>query len=75
VVVIVCRDTGRGIPAALLKDIFKPFFTTKGVGRGTGLGLYISHEIIRRHDGHIRVESEEGEGTIVTVELPCKRRK
>ncbi|HBB18392.1 MAG TPA: hypothetical protein DCZ97_15850 [Syntrophus sp. (in: bacteria)] len=74
-VVIVCRDTGRGIPAASLKDIFKPFFTTKVVGRGTGLGLYISHEIIRRHGGQIRVESEEKEGTVVTVELPCKRRK
>ncbi len=74
-VVIVCRDTGRGVPAASLKDIFKPFFTTKVVGRGTGLGLYISHEIIRRHGGQIRVESEEGEGTVVTVELPRKRRK
>jgi len=74
-VVIVCSDTGRGIPGASLKDIFKPFFTTKVVGRGTGLGLYISHEIIRRHGGQIRVESEEREGTVVTVELPCKRRK
>jgi two-component system NtrC family sensor kinase len=73
-VVIVCRDTGRGIPAASLKDIFKPFFTTKVVGRGTGLGLYISHEIIRRHGGQIHAESEEGKGTVVTVELPCKRR-
>jgi len=74
-VVIVCRDTGWGIPAASLKDIFKPFFTTKVVGRGTGLGLYISHEIIRRHGGQISVESEEGKGTVVTVELPCKRRE
>lgn len=72
VVVVVCRDTGRGIPAASLKDIFKPFFTTKGIGRGTGLGLYISHEIIRRHGGQIRVESRENEGTVVTVELPAK---
>lgn len=71
-VIIVCRDTGRGIPPASIKDIFKPFFTTKVVGRGTGLGLYISHEIIRRHGGQIRVESEEGEGTVVTVELPVK---
>ncbi|MDP1992436.1 MAG: ATP-binding protein [Syntrophales bacterium] len=74
-VIIVCRDTGWGIPAASLKDIFKPFFTTKGVGRGTGLGLYISHEIIRRHGGQIRAESEEGKWTVVTVELPCKRRE
>jgi two-component system NtrC family sensor kinase len=74
-VVIVCRDTGRGIPVAMLKDIFNPFFTTKVVGRGTGLGLYISHEIIRRHNGQIRVESEVGKGTVMTIELPCKRRK
>ncbi|MCX5826051.1 MAG: ATP-binding protein, partial [Deltaproteobacteria bacterium] len=72
-VAVECRDTGIGIPAASLKDIFKPFFTTKAVGRGTGLGLYLSHEIIRRHGGQIHVESTEGKGTVVTVELPCKR--
>ena len=73
-VLFLCRDTGRGIPAASLKDIFKPFFTTKGVGRGTGLGLYICHEIVRRHGGQIRVESEMGRGTVITVELPCRGR-
>jgi two-component system NtrC family sensor kinase len=75
IVAVECRDTGIGIPAASLKDIFKPFFTTKAVGRGTGLGLYLSHEIIRRHNGQIRVESAEGKGTVVTVELPCRRRE
>ncbi|MCX5820390.1 MAG: ATP-binding protein [Deltaproteobacteria bacterium] len=74
-VIIECRDTGIGIPAASLKDIFKPFFTTKTVGQGTGLGLYLSHEIIRRHSGQIRVASEKGSGTVVTVELPCRRRE
>ena len=74
-VVVECRDTGIGIPDASLKDIFNPFFTTKTVGRGTGLGLYLSHEIIRRHNGQIRVASEEGRGTVVTVELPCRRRE
>jgi two-component system NtrC family sensor kinase len=74
-VVIECSDTGTGIPAALLKDIFKPFFTTKTVGRGTGLGLYLSHEIIRRHGGQIRVTSDQGRGTTVTVALPCERRE
>jgi len=74
-VFIECADNGAGMPAALLNDIFKPFFTTKGVGRGTGLGLYISHEIIRRHDGRIDVKSEAGKGTSVTVEIPCRRRK
>ncbi|MDP3096721.1 MAG: ATP-binding protein [Syntrophales bacterium] len=75
IVAVECRDTGVGIPAVSLKDIFKPFFTTKAVGRGTGLGLYLSHEIIRRHGGQIRVASEKGRGTVVTVELPCKRRE
>lgn len=74
-VAVECRDNGIGIPAAALKDIFKPFFTKKSVGRGTGLGLYLSHEIIRRHGGQIRVESAEGKGTDVTVELPCRRRE
>jgi two-component system, NtrC family, sensor kinase len=74
-VAVECRDTGIGIPAAVLKDIFKPFFTTKMVGWGTGLGLYLSHEIIRRHGGQIRVASEEGKGTVVTVELPYRRRE
>ena len=74
-IIVECRDTGIGIPEASLKDIFKPFFTTKTVGRGTGLGLYLSHEIIRRHGGQIRVASEKGRGTVVTVELPCRRRE
>ncbi len=70
-----CRDTGIGIPGGVVKDVFKPFFTTKTVGRGTGLGLYICHEIVRRHGGQIQVASEEGAGTVVTVELPCTRRE
>jgi two-component system NtrC family sensor kinase len=72
-VVIECRDTGVGIPAACLKKIFNPFFTTKSAGQGTGLGLYLSHEIIRRHGGRIHVASEERRGTAVTLELPCRR--
>src|SRR3990172_836463 len=73
-VVIECRDTGKGIPAGHQKDIFKPFFTTKGVGEGTGLGLYVSHEIVKRHGGSIDVTSEEGRGASLTIELPCHRR-
>ncbi len=74
-VVITCQDTGKGIPTAQQKDIFKPFFTTKGVGEGTGLGLYISHEIIKLHGGSIDVTSEEGRGTAMIIELPCHRRE
>jgi len=73
-VVVTCGDSGVGIPAVCRKDIFKPFFTTKTIGRGTGLGLYICHEIVRRHGGEIRLESEEGKGTTITIELPCQRR-
>jgi two-component system NtrC family sensor kinase len=72
-VVIECRDTGKGIPSEIQKDIFKPFFTTKEVGQGIGLGLYLSHEIIRKHNGTISVESEYGNGSIFTIELPYER--
>ncbi len=72
---IECRDTGEGIPPGKIRDIFKPFFTMKKPGEGTGLGLYISHEIIKRHEGDISVTSEEGKGTVFAIELPCKRRK
>ena len=73
-VFVECADNGAGIPEAALRNIFKPFFTTKKVGRGTGLGLYISYEIIRRHGGMIDVKSKEGKGTVVYLEIPCRRR-
>ncbi|MEW6614181.1 MAG: ATP-binding protein [Thermodesulfobacteriota bacterium] len=69
-VIFECTDTGKGIPPSTIKDIFKPFFTTKEVGTGTGLGLYISHEIVKRHRGDIFVFSTPGKGTTFRVELP-----
>jgi two-component system NtrC family sensor kinase len=72
-IVVECRDDGIGIPPEIMKDIFKPFFTTKEVGKGTGLGLYVSYEIIKKHEGEIRVSSERGKGTTFTIVLPCKR--
>ena len=70
-----CCDNGAGIPAAVRKDIFKPFFTTKPVGVGTGLGLYLCHEIIQKHGGTITVENQTGEnknpqGACFIVRLP-----
>ncbi|MBI2468779.1 MAG: hypothetical protein HYV62_13355 [Candidatus Rokubacteria bacterium] len=63
-------DTGRGIPAARRDEIFEPFFTTKAPGRGTGLGLFISVQIVRDHKWRVEVESEEGCGTTFRVFLP-----
>ena len=69
-VIFECRDIGSGIPESIRQDIFKPFFTTKEVGKGTGLGLYICHEIIQRHGGTITIEKPDGEGTKFVVKLP-----
>lgn len=67
---IVFQDTGCGIPPENLPKIFDPFFTTMPVGQGSGLGLSISYSIIKQHQGDIRVESQPGRGTTVTLELP-----
>ncbi len=66
------KDTGSGIPDELLPKIFDPFFTTKDVGKGSGLGLFIVHEIIEEHDGCIAVDSEMGKGTTFLIRLPIK---
>ncbi len=63
-------DNGLGIPESLRARVFDPFYTTKPVGVGTGLGLSISSNIINAFHGEIRIESEEGEGTQVSVVLP-----
>ncbi len=63
-------DTGCGIPAKNQDKIFDPFFTTKEVGRGTGLGLAVSHGIISKHRGTIEVKSRHGEGTTFIIRLP-----
>jgi len=65
-------DTGQGIPDENLAHIFTPFFTTKEVGKGTGLGMYVSHSIIQREGGEILVKSRLGEGTTFTIELPIE---
>jgi signal transduction histidine kinase len=64
------QDTGRGIPPENLTRIFAPFFTTKPVGKGTGLGLSLSYDIVKKHLGHIDVQSVVGQGSSFTVFLP-----
>jgi PAS domain S-box-containing protein len=62
-------DNGKGIPPEYQDQIYKPFFTTKPVGEGTGLGLFIVSGIVRAHGGEIEVDSTPGEGTTVTLTL------
>ena len=62
------RDTGSGIPAGRLGQIFEPLYTTKP--GGTGLGLYIAQEIVVAHGGQLTVHSVEGQGTTFTITLP-----
>ena len=64
--VITVADTGRGMPASVARRIFEPFYTTKGAS-GTGLGLWVSNEIVRRHHGTLRFRSSEKEGRSGTV--------
>ncbi len=68
-VVVEIGDNGPGIPQNVLPHIFDPFFTTKGVGEGTGLGLDTAQRIVRKHRGHIQVESKPGD-TRFQVWLP-----
>ncbi len=69
-VVVRVADTGVGIPVDVLPHVFEPFYTTRPVGQGTGLGLSVSLGIIRDHEGSIEVDSREGEGTTFAVWLP-----
>ena len=57
-------DNGNGIPQKVLDKIFQPFFTTKPTGQGTGLGLSLSYDIIKAHGGELKVETNEGEGSV-----------
>ncbi|MCX6054950.1 MAG: PAS domain S-box protein [Chloroflexi bacterium] len=69
-VVIQVKDNGNGILQENLKKIFEPFFTTMPIGKGSGLGLSISHTIIKQHQGTLTVQSEIGKGSSFTVCLP-----
>ena len=66
------HDTGCGIPQDTIDRIWDPFFTTKEVGKGVGLGLALTYDIVKRHGGEIQVESRLGEGSEFTVQLPVQ---
>ncbi len=68
---IILSDTGTGIPPENIDKIFDPFFTSKDVGQGTGLGLAVSYGIIEQHGGTINVQSKPDEGTTFTISLPA----
>jgi two-component system NtrC family sensor kinase len=73
-VVVRVRDSGCGIPQEMLSEIFTPFFTTKQLGKGTGVGLSIVYGVVKMHSGDISVDSKVGEGTTFNIRLPIGER-
>jgi len=71
-IVIWVKDNGIGISPENLKNVFRPFFTTKPPGKGTGLGLSVCYGIIENMGGTIEVESEKGVGTTFIITLPAE---
>ncbi len=74
-VVIKFSDTGEGIKKEDIRKVFEPFYTTKPVGQGTGLGMSITYRVIKNHNGEISVDSELGKGTTFTIKLPINYEK
>ena len=68
--IIEIEDNGEGMDEEVISKVFDPFFTTKPVGQGTGLGMSITHKIVKNHQGDIKVESIKGHGSKFTVTLP-----
>lgn len=72
-VAIQISDNGPGIPEAVQKRLFDPFFTTKAVGKGTGMGMSISHQVIERHKGRLKCISSPGQGAEFVIEIPIRQ--
>ncbi len=72
-IAIIFEDNGEGMSAETTKQIFDPFYTTKEVGQGTGLGMSISYKIIKSHGGEIKVNSQINQGSRITVQLPLQQ--
>ena len=70
VIVVNIRDDGPGLSEEKMRKIFDPFYTTKESGKGTGLGLWVSHSIISKMDGNIQVKNNPDKGAVFTVEIP-----
>jgi signal transduction histidine kinase len=67
---VVVEDTGTGMSSEVKKKALEPFFTTKAPGKGAGLGLSICEDIIRSHHGKMEIESQEGKGSTLRIQLP-----
>ncbi|MEH2277005.1 MAG: MASE1 domain-containing protein [Nostoc sp.] len=75
-VMIMISDNGIGIPKEICSKLFDPFFTTKPVGKGTGLGLFMSYQIVtQKHNGNLWCDSTLGQGTKFVIEIPLKAKK
>jgi signal transduction histidine kinase len=72
-ITVTIADTGKGIAPEILERIFDPFYTTRDVGQGTGLGLTVARDVVQAHGGRIAVQSTPGSGTTFTIELPVAR--
>ena len=70
IVEISVSDNGNGIPDNIKEKIFQPFFTTKPTGQGTGLGLSLAYDIVKAHGGELKVQTKEGAGTEIIIQLP-----
>lgn len=69
-ITLTVRDTGCGMPEETVAKAFEPFFTTKAVGDGTGLGLFLSREIVASHGGSLSIDSAVGKGTMIVIAFP-----